>query len=74
MASRDPKVTPSKSPRTRNLSTKTPPHTARTPAGTPTPNKRAAGGGGAAVDNHNYPKDEENDLPKQVISRYSFMV
>ena len=72
MASRDPnaKVTPSKSPRTRNASARTPPHpTNKTPGGgasakTPTPKKRSAVGKG----------DDDNEPPKPVVSRYNVIL
>ena len=72
MASRDSnaaKLTPSKSPRTRNASAAAaaaartpPPHTNKTPhAKTPTPKKRS---GGAAK------ADDDNEPPKPVVSRF----
>ena len=72
MASRDSnaaKLTPSKSPRTRNASAAAaaaartpPPHPSKTPhAKTPTPKKRS---GGAAK------ADDDNEPPKPVVSRF----
>ena len=72
MASRDSnaKLTPSKSPRTRNAaSARTPPHPNKTPVGggvavnakTPTPKKRSGVG----------KVDDDNEPPKPVVSRYS---
>ena len=72
MASRDSnaaKLTPSKSPRTRNASAAAaaaartpPPHPNKTPhAKTPTPKKRS---GGAAK------ADDDNEPPKPVVSRF----
>ena len=69
MASRDSnaKLTPSKSPRTRNAPARTPPNPNKTPVGgvtnakTPTPKKRSGVG----------KVDEDNEPPKPVVSRYS---
>ena len=77
MASRDSnaaKLTPSKSPRTRNAaSARTPPHPNKTPVGggvianakTPTPKKRSGVGGKV---------DDDNEPPKPVVSRYSVIL